>query len=141
MLNKLDFEHKPARAIIVLTSLVALGLSIIGLVFIPDKLLVVSFLIGVIASILGFLLSVFRTDLILQEQPSRPGVITTIGFLFNYILYGAALYLCLKIEALNVFACLVGLLLMKVTIYLKYGVIDLRHQEKKLPKKEGDMIE
>ncbi|HOI46237.1 MAG TPA: ATP synthase subunit I [Bacilli bacterium] len=140
MLNRLDFEHKPVRAIVILTLLFTLVLSIIGLIFIPDKYIILSFLVGVSASLIGFLLSAYRTDLILQEKPSKPALITIIGFTLNYFIYGLSLYLSLKIESLNIFACLAGLLLIKITIYFKYGMIDMRNQNKKATK-EGDMID
>jgi hypothetical protein len=141
MRSKFDFEQKPAYSITMLTIIVASILVVIGAIFIPDIYITLSFVIGVIASIFGFLLSVFRSDLIIQEQAPKPVLITIIGFTVNYLIYGIALYISLKIEVLNIFAALVGLLLMKAIIYTKYGFIDLKKQNKKLPKKEGDNIE
>jgi hypothetical protein len=141
MQNRFDFEHKPAYSITMLTIIIASIVSVLGVIIIPDIYITVSFIIGIFASIIGFLLSVFRSDLIFQEGASRPALITMIGFTINYVIYGIALYLSLKIDVLNIFATLAGLLLMKAIIYIKYGFINLKKDSKKIFDKEGDNIE
>jgi hypothetical protein len=141
MLKRIDFENKPGYSISIVTILITGFLSIIGWIFIKNKFITVSFLIGVVASLIGFLLNVYRTDIVLQEDASHPVLKAIIGYTINYLIYGLALFVSIYFSILNLYATLAGLFVIKIIIYIKYGYLDLRIQKKLEKRKEGDKIE
>ncbi len=94
---------------------------IICLIFNWALTYLISFLIGYLANILGFLKNNYIIDSLLngERQNSKK---TMIGnTITSYLLYGITLVINLLVPIFNIFVCFFGLLIIKITIVVKYG--------------------
>jgi len=136
MMKKKDKDDKPELVITTITLVASVFLSVLGLLILEDKYLVLSFGIGVLASLIGLWSIVIRTDAILLEDSSNRMMKSIAGFIFNYLVYGIALFLSLHFAKLNVFSTLIGILMVKMVTYVRYGLLTGRKTETTAKSKE-----
>lgn len=106
--------------------------SIILLFFNNRLSLVLGLLLGTVVSIISFITIYWNILIILGENSTRAKKIMIIGYIFRYMIYAIVIYFSLKSEYLNLITCTIGLLNIKLVLYLNniFSFFDKRKEGK-----------
>lgn len=93
---------------------------VIVLLFFDDKIpLALGFVLGGGLSIIFFRLLYLNILIAISKSEDKAKRYITINYILRYIIYGIVLYLAGKLSVFNIFTCAIGLLTIKLVLYIK----------------------
>lgn len=131
MLKNLDNDDIKVIKISILVGLILFAISIIlSLVFEWWKYTWgLSILIGDIVSIICYIKIVHVTTNMTNFIYLNPKKVLILNNLTNYLLYLSVLLISVLIKVFNVFLCFIGIMILKIVIYIKYSKIIDKKEE------------
>lgn len=116
---KLNDNDKFVKSIMIKAGVLIVFEIILLLIFFDDVLpLVSSLLLGGFISILFFRIMYVNILYIINRTKNEAKKFMAVNYVVRYLISGLVLFVCAKSDNLNIFTCFIGLLTIKLTLYI-----------------------